>query len=535
MSQALSGPERRTDQRNAERRVAQLARLKRELPLFAQECLKIKDKAGDLVPLIFNRAQWHLHQRAEAQRARIGRVRQIIGKGRQTTCTTYISGRFYHQTTLNKGVETFILTHEQDATDHLFDIVSRFHEHAPFRPHTAYDNAKELTFDRLDSGYAVGTAGSKAVGRSRTVRLLHGSEAAFWTNASAHFAGVVQAVPELFGTEIWIESTGNGPAGEFYERVQRAIRGDGTYEFTFIPTSWAADYQAPIPPGFAPTEDEEEFQRTSGCAWEHIVWRRDKLADMRDPELYRQEYPETPDEMFQQVAHDAFIPAELVARARRASCDGIGPLVIGADPARKGGDRFSIAWRRGRKVSKVESRRKLGTVEALAWLRSIIDADRPARVFLDAGGGGDRLFDILTSWGPPYSNVVRLVNFGGRPLRETRIERDGTKHAGPKNRRAEMWADSKAWLEQEGGADIPDMDSLQADATAPGYHHDTRDQALVLESKEDIERRLGFSPDEWDAIALTFAEPVHDRLARAQEPERPMEATTQPGQGWMAR
>ena len=35
-------------------------------------------------------------------------------------------------------------------------------------PHTGVANAKELAFDVLDSGYSVGTAGSKAIGRSNT-------------------------------------------------------------------------------------------------------------------------------------------------------------------------------------------------------------------------------------------------------------------------------------------------------------------------------------------------------------------------------
>jgi hypothetical protein len=38
----------------------------------------------------------------------------------------------------------------------------------------------------------------------------------------------------------------------------------------------------------------------------------------------------------------------------------------------------------------------------------------------------------------------------------------------------------------------------------------------VLEKKEDMRRRGAASPDEWDAVALTFAEPVVDdaRVAR---------------------
>src|ERR1700728_1110110 len=133
-----------------------------ELPLFAQHYLKIKDKGGKTVPLIFNRSQLYLHELLEAQKARTGRVRAIIVKGRQTTISTYVSSRYYHRTAMNRGVQTFILTHEQDATDNLFKMVDRFHEHNPMRPSTGAANAKELYFDKLDSGYSVGTAGHKA-------------------------------------------------------------------------------------------------------------------------------------------------------------------------------------------------------------------------------------------------------------------------------------------------------------------------------------------------------------------------------------
>ena len=55
---------------------------------------------------------------------------------------------------------------------------------------------------------------------------------------------------------------------------------------------------------------------------------------------------------------------------------------------------------------------------------------------------------------------------------------------------------------------IPDSDSLQSDACAPGYHYNTNSY-LLIESKEHMrDVRKVRSPDEWDAVALTFAEPV---------------------------
>jgi hypothetical protein len=167
-----------------------------------------------------NAAQVYLHGQLEDQRARTGKVRALVLKGRQQGISTYIGGRYYWRVTHSRGIRVFILTHEQDATDNLFGMVERFHDHCPaaVKPITGAANAKELDFSRLESGYKVGTAGAKAVGRSQTVQLFHGSEVAFWPNAPTHFAGVVQAIPDLPGTEIILENSANGVGGEFHER-----------------------------------------------------------------------------------------------------------------------------------------------------------------------------------------------------------------------------------------------------------------------------------------------------------------------------
>jgi hypothetical protein len=70
-----------------------------------------------------------------------------------------------------------------------------------------------------------------------------------------------------------------------------------------------------------------------------------------------------------------------------------------------------------------------------------------------------------------------------------------------------MWLKSKEWLEEEAGVCIPDDDALQADACGPSYKYDSNTR-LLIEKKEDMRRRNVTSPDGWDAVALTFAEPV---------------------------
>lgn len=486
-----------------------LRRLRDDFGHYASKCLKIRAKDGKIAALELNHAQRYLHSRLEAQRERTGKVRALVLKGRQQGISTYLGGRFYHAATFRKGIRVFILTHEQDATNNLFGMVDRYHQHNPIAPSTSAANAKELFFDRLESGYAVGTAGAKAVGRSQTVQLFHGSEVAFWPNAATHFAGVVQAIPDLPGTEIVLESTANGVGGEFHERWQQAEAGIGDYEAIFIPWFWSPEYVRPAD-GFTCDEEEAEYRAAHGLTLEQMAWRRNKLAELKDPLLFKQEYPATAAEAFQMTGHDSFIKAGAILRARKATCDGYGPLIIGADPARFGDDRFSLAWRRGRKLLKRESRSKLSVVDGANWIKQVIDTEHPDRVFIDVGGLGAGVFDILVSWGEPYASVVAAVNFASEPQEPYEILSDGSKRPGPRNRRAEMWKRSRDWLDEPGGADIPDEDSLQADACGPGYHYDVN-QRLLIEAKEHMRARGIRSPDEWDAVALTFAEPVVER------------------------
>lgn len=275
----------------------------------------------------------------------------------------------------------------------------------------------------------------------------------------------------------------------------------------FIPWFWQPEYRRDIPQGFRLDDEEEAYMSAYQLDLEQMVWRRNKIIELADPMLFKQEYPATASEAFQMSGHDSFIPPDLVMRARKIELAEApsGPLVIGYDPAWKGSDRHCMAFRRGRRVEMIETRMKLDTMQGAGWAKKVIDQTRPVRMFIDVGGVGAGVYDRLMEMG--YENVVRAVNFGSSPL-----EPGGTFDAmkgngGPANRRAEMWMKSKEWLEFPGGVELPDDDDMQADACAPGYKYDSHTR-VILESKEDLRSRGMRSPDKWDAVALTFAEPV---------------------------
>lgn len=151
-------------------------RLKDDFEFYAKKCLHVRDKAGKISALALNKSQLFLHNKLEEQLERTGMIRALVLKGRQQGVSTYTEGRFYWKVTHRRGVRAFILTHEDAATQNLFEMASRYHSNCPHivRPETGTSNAKELTFGKLDSGYKLGTAGTKAVGRSSTTQYFHG-------------------------------------------------------------------------------------------------------------------------------------------------------------------------------------------------------------------------------------------------------------------------------------------------------------------------------------------------------------------------
>ena len=473
---------------------------------FARDCLTLRTKAGGLEPFILNKAQVYLHECLEQQKADTGKVRAIILKGRQLGCSTYVEGRYYHNTIHRFGYRTFILAHDRTSTGSIYNMALRYHDNCPdaLKPNTGTSNAKELIFDKLDSGFRVGTAGTDSVGRGDTIQLFHGSEVAFWPKRSEGeiAKGVLQAVPDLPDTEIILESTANGTGGYYHAEVQKALRGEGDYQLIFIPWFWMDEYRRPQPIDFEATEYEQELMVDYGLDPEQIMWRRNKVIELTTAlqdgmKAFKQEYPNTINEAFQTSNDGGMIKPELVHKARKQDIKAGNTLVVGVDPSR-GGDRFSVIRRKARVMYNPESHTgDINLGRAVQICKKILDSEKPKRMFIDAGGGAD-LVDRLHELG--YRRIVKAVAFGGAALSPDRY----------RNKRCEMWGKLLEWLADEDLAvQIPNDDELEADLCGVKAWYDSMDR-LCMESKDDMKKRGMPSPDIGDAAALTFAEQVID-------------------------
>jgi hypothetical protein len=182
------------------------------------------------------------------------------------------------------------------------------------------------------------------------------------------------------------------------------------------------------------------------------------------------------------------------------------PLIAGFDVSGGGAAWNVIRFRRGldsrsyppiRITGEQGRERAVLIAKAAEVLRNGVNGQPVAAMFVDSAFGAAIVERLLTMG---FRNVHE-VNFGGN---------SPDFHCA--NYRAFMWRQMKDWLSK--GA-IPDDERFAQQLGSPGYHVN-RSNRLVIEAKQEMQKRGLASPDDADALALTFAGAV-----APVAPERP--------------
>lgn len=252
---------------------------------FAPVFLRILDKDKRLVRLVPNAVQ------RDFLRDRTGR--DLILKARQLGFTTIIQADLFRKVVTGTAA-TITLSHEDETTQKFRRMVDRFYDNwpGPVKPARKYSNARVATYPDFDSEAMIATAGNTNTGRGGTYTDVHASEVAFWKDAEAIVAGILQA-----GTpRVVMESTANGAQGYFYNLVMEALDGNSDWRLHFYP--WWADghYRIAHDEPLEYTGDELDLMARHGLDSEQIAWRRAKQRELKH--LFLQEYPEDPKTCF---------------------------------------------------------------------------------------------------------------------------------------------------------------------------------------------------------------------------------------------
>ena len=191
------------------------------------------------------------------------------------------------------------------------------------------------------------------------------------------------------------------------------------------------------------------------------------------------------------------------------------PLIMGVDVGRFGDDPSIIRFRQGRDARSIPPIKLRGadTMELAARITDESARFRADAIFIDGGGVGGGVVDRCRQIGLK----VTEVQFGAKSDRAP-VGQD--RPIGYANKRAEIWGNMRDWLRTGAIDNDPD---LLADLTGVEYGYVLRNgrDAIQLERKEDMKRRGLASPNDGDALALSFAYPVvASSVARSRRPGR---------------
>lgn len=297
---------------------------------------KIKDKAGNVITFRPNWAQKELYESMW--------YLDIILKARQLGMTTFIQIFMLDRCLFNDNQNAGVVAHNKEDAEAFFaDKIKFAYDNLPqdlkkLRPATS-DTTRSLKFSN-GSHIRVGTSM-----RSGTYQYIHVSEfgkmcAKYPEKAREVITGTLNTVAP--GQMVFIESTAEGPFGEFYDMCQiaeditMAVENGQTtftpmdYRFFFFPWHRHPDYvlheKVDIPDKLMLYFKELREEHDIELRPEQKFWYVKKAAEQSDK--MKQEYPSTPAEAFERST-EVSIYGSALRKARKEKRIGNIPLVRG--------------------------------------------------------------------------------------------------------------------------------------------------------------------------------------------------------------
>lgn len=211
--------------------------------------------------------------------------------------------------------------------------------------------------------------------------------------------------------------------------------------------------------------------------------------------------------MFPKVAEDILIPYEWIELANQRWCklqeegfEPIGSCRAGVDVAGMGRDESVVCKRYGNYVPPFERHQSAGKADHMhvAGMVARILQDDNAAAYIDTIGEGAGVFSRLCELG--YKNAVSCkYSEGARDLHDITGQHEFA------NMKAFLFWCVRDWLNPKNKMNpaLPPNDKFAEEATEIHWKF-VSDGKIIIEPKDDIKKRIGRSPDDFDALANTF-------------------------------
>lgn len=294
---------------------------------YCKNNLYIKNKAAQIVPFVPNVAQRALIDYVLWCIQHDIPIRVIILKARQMGLSTAVEALIYWWTATNKNITSVIIGHEEKSAKNLYMMFRRYYDNSNplFKPSIKYNTRTDLSFERQDDyGNQIGlnsiiktaTAKNTSAGRSDTIQCLHASEVGEWENGEELVASVMQTVPDLPKTMIFLESTAKGRGNYFHKEWRGAEKGENNFVPFFFPWWLMDEYEKYDDEPLGELSEYEQFLYTLIKRGYHTSYAdfdvpRERIASKI--KFYRRkskDFASTPERMFQEypsTSHEAFI------------------------------------------------------------------------------------------------------------------------------------------------------------------------------------------------------------------------------------
>jgi hypothetical protein len=172
------------------------------------------------------------------------------------------------------------------------------------------------------------------------------------------------------------------------------------------------------------------------------------------------------------------------------------PRTVGVDVARYGSNKTVLAIRNGPVLVELRKTAKESTMQTAGRVKAVLDADPARTAVIDVVGVGGGVYDRLHEQGCK----VQAFGAGNRTDRM-----DVTNTFGFNSTRSAAWWGMREQLDPSADSEVclPDDDMLLGDLSAPQWSV-TSGGKIAVESKDEIEKRLGRSTDDGDAAVQAY-------------------------------